>query len=65
MSNEIEILQQRIAKAKAALREAKRRKKEKEAKRAFDLVRRSGLTIADIEKLLAGAGKTNVGESEK
>ncbi len=65
MENEIEILQRRIEKAKAALREAKRREKEREQKRAFDLVRRSGLTLADLEKLLSGVGKTNVGEGEK
>lgn len=56
---QIDILQQRLARAKAALRDAKRRQKEQEQQRIFDLVRRSGLSLGDLETLLAnrqGAG---------
>lgn len=47
----IETLEQRLARAKAALREAKKREKTEEEKRIFDAIRRSGLTLADVEKL--------------
>lgn len=64
----VELLQQRLAKAKAALREAKRREKEKEERRVFDLVRRSGLTLPELEKMLsatpAPATKNNSEASE-
>ncbi|MHB1351731.1 MAG: hypothetical protein ACYC5S_11105 [Thiobacillus sp.] len=49
----IGILQQRLERAKAALREEKRRAKAQEQQRIFDLVRRSGLTLADLETMLA------------
>lgn len=62
---QVEILQQRLARAKAALREAKRKEKEREEKRIFELVRRSGLTFPEIEKLLtaAPASATTISES--
>ncbi len=50
---DITILQQRLERAKAALRDAKRRERERDQARAFDLVRRSGLTTAELESLLA------------
>lgn len=50
---DINILQQRIDRAKAALREAKKRDREREQQRIFDAVRRSGLSLADLETLLA------------
>lgn len=51
--NDLDILQQRLDRAKAALRDAKRRQREREQQRIFDLVRRSGLSLADLETLLA------------
>lgn len=62
--DQVELLQHRLDKAKEALRQAKRREKEKEEKRIFDLVRRSGLTLAEVEKLLASAGKKTAGASQ-
>lgn len=51
--DQVEHLKQRLAKAKAALRDATRRQRERDQARAFDLVRRSGLTCAELENLLA------------
>lgn len=56
MSN-FDLLQQRLARAKAALRDAKRREKLAEEKRIFDAIRRAGLSLADVENLLAVASK--------
>ena len=50
---QLDILQQRLERAKAALRDAKKREREREQQRIFDLVRRSGLSLADLETLLA------------
>lgn len=50
---DVDILQQRLDRAKAALRDAKRRQRERDQQRIFDLVRRSGLSLADLETLLA------------
>ncbi|MBN8767087.1 MAG: hypothetical protein J0I76_12260 [Thiobacillus sp.] len=58
----IETLEQRLARAKAALREAKRREQIAQEKRIFDVVKRAGLSLADVENLLAASGK-NGGES--
>lgn len=56
----VEILQKRIARAKAALREAKRKEKGREEKRIFELVRRSGLTLDEVKNRLAGVGAASV-----
>lgn len=50
---DINILQQRLDRAKAALRDAKKRAREHEQQRIFDAVRRSGLSLSDLENLLA------------
>lgn len=50
---DINVLQQRLDRAKAALREAKRRDREREQQRIFDAVRRLGLSLSDVESLLA------------
>lgn len=50
---QIELLRQRLERAKAALRAEKRRQRERDQARAFDLVRRSGLTVGELENLLA------------
>lgn len=50
---DINILQQRLDRAKAAIREAKKRDRVREQQRIFDAVRRSGLSLADLENLLA------------
>jgi len=48
----IDILEQRLERAKAALRSAKQRQKEQEQRRVFDLILRSGLSLADLETML-------------
>lgn len=49
---DISILQERLERAKRALREEKKRQREREQRRVFDLVRRSGLAFTDLETLL-------------
>lgn len=55
--DQVEVLQERIRKAKAALREAKRKDKEREEKRVLDKFKRSGLALLDLEKLIEEATK--------
>ncbi len=50
---DINILQERLDRAKAALREAKKRAKNHEDQQILSAVRRSGLTLVDLESLLA------------
>lgn len=49
----IDILEQRLERAKAALRDAKRRRKEQEQQQIFDAIRRSGLSLADLKTMLS------------
>lgn len=58
--DQVDLLRERLARAKAALREAKRKEKGREEKRIFDLVRRSGLTLAEVENRLARAGGSSI-----
>lgn len=55
--DQVEILQERIKKAKDALREAKRKKKERDEKRLMETFRRSGLSLLDLENFIQGAVK--------
>lgn len=60
MSKNIETLEQRLARAKAVLANAKKKEKEKAERQLLDAFRRSGLTMIDLEKLIAsksGAGQ--------
>lgn len=49
---DINILQQRLDRAKVALRQEKKRQREREQQRVFDLVRRSGLSLTELETML-------------
>lgn len=53
--DQVAILQERIKKAKAALREAKRKDKEREEKRVLETFKKSGLSLFDLEKLIEQA----------
>lgn len=53
---DLSILEQRLARAKAALRDEKKRKKEREDQQILSMVRRSGLALVDLETLLANRG---------
>ncbi|WP_148203035.1 hypothetical protein [Thiobacillus denitrificans] len=50
---DISILQERLERAKRALREEKKRQREREQQRVFEAVRRSGLSLTDLETMLA------------
>lgn len=58
--DQVDLLRERLARAKAALREAQRKEKGREEKRVFELVRRSGLTLAEVENRLAGVGAASI-----
>lgn len=55
--NQVLILQDRIKKTKAALREARRKEKQREEKRLVETFRRSGLSLIDLQKLIEEAVK--------
>lgn len=50
---DINILQQRLERAKAALRAEKKKAKGREEQQILSAVRRSGLALVDLETLLA------------
>lgn len=50
---DLNVLEQRLARAKAALRDEKKRTKEREDQLILSAVRRSGLALVDLETLLA------------
>jgi hypothetical protein len=50
---DLSILQQRLARARAAVRDEKKRAKEREDQLILSTVRRSGLALVDLETLLA------------
>lgn len=57
------LLQQRLARAKAALRDEKKRAKEREDQQILSVVRRSGLTLIALETLLSSPpGAASVSE---
>lgn len=50
---DLSVLEQRLARAKAALRDEKKRKKDREDQLILSAVRRSGLGLVDVVTLLA------------
>lgn len=59
VSNQVSILEGRIRKAKAALRAARLKEKQREEKRLLETFRRSGLSALDLQKLLDEVVKKN------
>jgi hypothetical protein len=53
---DLNFLEERLARAKAALREAKKKEKLDQEKKLFELVKKSGLTLAQLEKIIADSG---------
>jgi hypothetical protein len=47
----IDVLKQRLLKARAALKEAKRRERQVEEQKLLNFVKTSGLTLIDVQKL--------------
>lgn len=63
--DQVDLLRERLARVKAALREAKRKEKGREEKRIFELVRRAGLTLAEVENRLAGVSAASIINDEE
>lgn len=60
---DLNVLEQRLARAKAALRDEKKRAKEREDQQILSVVRRSGLTLVSLETLLTNPpGAASVSE---